>query len=122
MEELHIAMELAESDSEDEELDTFETLVGRFKSSSFFPRPRGGRPQIAAEKTCLIALSYLGTQNSMYRIADTFDVSESSVSLCLKRVLEFLFSISEEVIAWPSDQERANVKAGFAARSDGKGP
>ncbi|KAL1420563.1 hypothetical protein MTO96_004517 [Rhipicephalus appendiculatus] len=165
MEELHIAMELAESDSEDEELDavlcqigaqlvrsdrnrtpryyeevvaryfdyefkrlfrlsreTFETLVGRFKSSSFFPRPRGGRPQIAVEKTCLIALSYLGTQNSMYRIADTFDVSESSVSLCLKRVLDFLFSISEEVIVWPSDQERANIKAGFAARSDGKGP
>ncbi|KAL1421206.1 hypothetical protein MTO96_004217 [Rhipicephalus appendiculatus] len=87
MEELHIAMELVESDSEDEELDavlcqigaqlvrsdrnrtpryyeevvaryfdyefkrlfrlsreTFETLVGRFKSSPFFPRPRGGRP------------------------------------------------------------------------------
>lgn len=165
MEELHIAMELVESDSEDEELDavlcqigaqlvrsdrnrtpryyeevvaryfdyefkrlfrlsreTFETLVGRFKSSPFFPRPRGGRPQIPAEKTCLISLSYLGTQNSMYRIADTFDVSESSVSLCLKRVLDFLFSISDEVIAWPSDQERANIKAGFAARSDGKGP
>ncbi|KAH7976985.1 hypothetical protein HPB52_022795 [Rhipicephalus sanguineus] len=86
MEELHIAMELAESDSEDEELDavlcqigaqlvrsdrnrtpryyeevvahyfdyeykrlfllsrdTFETLVGRFKSSSFFPSVHDAR-------------------------------------------------------------------------------
>ncbi|KAH7968668.1 hypothetical protein HPB52_010611 [Rhipicephalus sanguineus] len=111
MEELHIAMELVESDSEDEELDavlcqigaqlvrsdrnrtpryyeevvtryfdyefkrlfrlsreTFETLVGRFKSSPFFPRPRGGRPQIPAEKTCLISLSYLAKKfHSVYQ-------------------------------------------------------
>ncbi|XP_037567405.1 uncharacterized protein LOC119447091 [Dermacentor silvarum] len=165
MDDLHVVMELIESESEDEELDavlcqvgaelvrsdrnripryyeevvaryfdyefkrlfrlsrdTFKTLAERFKSSAFFPTPQGGRPQIPAEKTCLIALSYLGTQNSMYRIADTFDVSESSVSLCLKRVLDFLFNISEEVIAWPSDQERANIKARFLARSNGKGP
>ncbi|KAL1477554.1 hypothetical protein MTO96_035647 [Rhipicephalus appendiculatus] len=87
MEELHIAIELAESDSEDEELDpvlcqmgaqlirsdrnrtpryyeevvaryfdyefkrlfrlsidAFETLVGRFKSSSFFSKAAGRRP------------------------------------------------------------------------------
>ncbi|KAL1473751.1 hypothetical protein MTO96_038504 [Rhipicephalus appendiculatus] len=102
MEELHIAMELVESDSEDEELDavlcqigaqlvrsdrnrtpryydevvarysdyefkrlfrlsreTFETLVGRFKSSPFFLGRGENAPQIPAEKTCLIALSYL---------------------------------------------------------------
>lgn len=162
---LHIAMEFVESESEDEEVDavlcqigahlvrnsrnripryyeeivaryfdfefkrlfrlsrdTFGTLVKRFSASSFFPKPRGGRPQIPAEKTCLIALSYLGTQNSMFRIADTFDVSESSVSLCLKRILDFLFCVSDEVIAWPNDEERANAKAGFLSRSKGKGP
>ncbi|KAH7970212.1 hypothetical protein HPB49_001120 [Dermacentor silvarum] len=102
--------------------DTFKTLAGRFKSSAFFPMPRGGRPQIRAEKACLIALSYLGTENSMYRIADTFDVSESSVSLRLRKVLDFLLNIGEEVIAWPSDQEQANIKARFLARSNGKGP
>ncbi|KAL1481390.1 hypothetical protein MTO96_034497 [Rhipicephalus appendiculatus] len=102
--------------------DTSERLATRFEHSPFFPKPHGGRPQIPAGKTCLIALSYLGSQTSMYKIADTFDVSESSVSLCLRRILQFLFSISAEIIRWPTGAEREACKAGFLTRSKGKGP
>lgn len=41
----------------------------------------------------------------MYRITDNFDVFESSVSLCLKRFLDFLFNNSGDIIMWPSDSE-----------------
>lgn len=42
--------------------------------------------------------------------------------LCLRRVLRFLQDISSEVISWPNDVEMARSKAGFLAKSDGKGP
>uniref|UniRef100_A0A224YV12 Nuclease harbi1-like protein n=1 Tax=Rhipicephalus zambeziensis TaxID=60191 RepID=A0A224YV12_9ACAR len=55
-------------------------------------------------------------------IADRFDVTESSVVLCLRRVLDFLLDISAEVIAWPNDAQMNRSKARFLAKSDGKGP
>lgn len=103
-------------------LEMFQELACKFEASDYFPSPRGGRVQIPAEKTCLIGLTYLGTQTCMYRIADNFDMSESSVSLCLKRFLDFLFNISGDVIAWPSERQRQITKAKFLARSKGKGP
>lgn len=68
------------------------------------------------------ALSYLGSRNSMYKIAGTFDVSEPFVSFCLSRVLEFLFSISSDVISWPMGAEREASKGPFLSWSQGKGP
>lgn len=37
-------------------------------------------------------------------------------------MLDFLNSVSAEVIAWPDRQEQERSKAGFLAKSDGKGP
>ncbi|XP_064468954.1 uncharacterized protein LOC135383427 [Ornithodoros turicata] len=102
--------------------DTFQSLVAHFCASSYFPNAPGGRPQISAEKTCLILLSYIGSQCSMYSVADRFDVSESSVHMCVYRVLNFLQSISAGVICWPDQQEQERIKAGFLANSMGKGP
>lgn len=102
--------------------DTLDALVARFEASPFYPSVIGGRPQIIAEKTCLVALSYLGHQCSMYSLADRFDIAESSVQACVDRVLAFLNAVSEEVIAWPNAEEKERCKAGFLAKSSGKGP
>ncbi|XP_037513266.1 putative nuclease HARBI1 [Rhipicephalus sanguineus] len=102
--------------------ETFRDLVARYQTSSFFPDSAGGRPRISADKTCLVVLSYLGSQSSMYSLADRFDVSESSVHTCIERVLDFLNSISEEVISWPDSHEQERIKTGFLVRSEGKGP
>lgn len=51
-----------------------------------------------AEKTGLIALSYIGTQCTMYMLADKFNVSESSVHTAVYRVVGFLTSISRRAI------------------------
>ncbi|KAK8772737.1 hypothetical protein V5799_024017 [Amblyomma americanum] len=101
---------------------TFETVVSSFEASQFFPHPTGGRPRVSAEKTCLVALGYLGHQNGMYSLADRFDMSVSSVSACVNRVLDFLNSISASVIAWPDQRQQERIKAAFLAKTGGKGP
>ncbi|CAN7942603.1 unnamed protein product, partial [Ixodes hexagonus] len=79
-----------------------------------------GRPRITAEKTCLIALTYLGTQMSIYQIADKFDVTESSAHLCIGRVLRFLNAISEDVIRWPTSEEQEESRKAFKAMPKNK--
>lgn len=63
--------------------ETFDYFSAKFRASAFYPNAVQGRQQISAEKTCLIALVYLGSQISMYAIGDKFDVTESVVSPCL---------------------------------------
>ncbi|XP_065307089.1 uncharacterized protein [Dermacentor albipictus] len=95
---------------------TFDELSARFMASAFFPDAVQGRRQISAEKTCLIALVYIGSQSSMYATGDKFDVTESSVHVCVNRVVKFLHGIRDEVICWPGSAEIARVKAGFHRR------
>ncbi|KAH6945030.1 hypothetical protein HPB50_006917 [Hyalomma asiaticum] len=89
-------------------------LVDEFAASRFYPEGVRGRPQLSAEKTFLIALSYIGSQQTMYQIADKFNVSESSVHVSICRVLNFLFSISEREIRWPDHDEKERNKAAFS--------
>ncbi|KAL3202352.1 hypothetical protein MRX96_053402 [Rhipicephalus microplus] len=62
----------------------------------------------------LIALTYLGTQWSLNAIADKFGVSESTVHVTIRRVLDFLLSINEREIRWPNDEEAARKSVRFA--------
>ncbi|KAH6946369.1 hypothetical protein HPB50_013129 [Hyalomma asiaticum] len=70
--------------------ETFDDFSAKFRASAFYPNAVQGRQQISAEKTCLIALVYLGSQISMYAIGDKFDVTESSVHACVTRVVHYL--------------------------------
>ncbi|KAH7959101.1 hypothetical protein HPB49_008249 [Dermacentor silvarum] len=54
---------------------TAATLTAEFEASAHYPEGSRGRPKISAEKTMLIALTYLGTQASMYSIADKLGVT-----------------------------------------------
>ncbi|KAL1441969.1 hypothetical protein MTO96_008117 [Rhipicephalus appendiculatus] len=69
--------------------ETFDDVCERFRRSSFYPNAVRGRLKISSVETVLIALTYFGNQSSMNCIADRFDVTESSVVLCLRRVLDF---------------------------------
>lgn len=73
-------------------------LADHIESSRFHPNAVHGRQTMSTEKTCLIALTYIATLVSMAHKADRFDVPESSVQSGLNRLMDFLFSISEEVI------------------------
>ncbi|XP_037564034.1 putative nuclease HARBI1 [Dermacentor silvarum] len=89
-------------------------LIEEFEASSYYPEGTRGRPQISAEKTLLIALTYIGTQQTMYHIADKFDVSESTVHGAISRVLDFIFSISAREICWPDRDEKERSKRAFS--------
>ncbi|KAL1437653.1 hypothetical protein MTO96_048734 [Rhipicephalus appendiculatus] len=52
---------------------TAAALVEEFETSRFYPQGCRGRTKLSAEKTVLITLIYLGTQTTMYAIADRFD-------------------------------------------------
>ncbi|KAL1479123.1 hypothetical protein MTO96_052122 [Rhipicephalus appendiculatus] len=88
-------------------------LVEEYERSDFYPEGFRGHPKISAEKTLLVAISYLGTQQTMYQIADKFDVSESTVHAAISRVLDFLDSISAREICWPDRDQRERNKRTF---------
>lgn len=48
-------------------IETFHELTCKFEASTYFPSPRYERP-ISAQRTCLIGLTYMGTQIYMYKI------------------------------------------------------
>ncbi|KAH9365796.1 hypothetical protein HPB48_000046 [Haemaphysalis longicornis] len=103
-------------------LETFDRLVVRYMASPFFSNATSGRPRVSAQKTCFVVLCYLGGQCSMYSLADRFDIAVSTVHSCVERMLDFLNSLSAEMITWPDRQEQECSKAGFLAKSDDKGP
>lgn len=69
--------------------------------------------QLSAEKTMLITLAYLGTQTTMYEIADKFDVCESSAHTSIRRVLDFPIFVSAREIKWPNSNNIARNKRVF---------
>ncbi|KAH9374728.1 hypothetical protein HPB48_022190 [Haemaphysalis longicornis] len=73
--------------------------------------------RISAEKTCLIALVYIGTQSSMYAIADKVEVAESSVHAYVYRFVRFLHSVSDHMMRMPDSAERTRIRTGFLAKS-----
>lgn len=51
-----------------------------YKFSFFFFQGHGeNTPEVAAKKMCLIATSYLGAQNDVFRIADTTEVTGTTL-------------------------------------------
>lgn len=75
--------------------ETFNCLVDRYQASPLFPEDRGGCTLFGNAKTCLIVLSYPGSQCCMYSFADRFGVTESSVHVCVERVLKLVQSMSD---------------------------
>ncbi|KAG0413423.1 hypothetical protein HPB47_009427 [Ixodes persulcatus] len=64
----------------------------------------------------------LGTRATMYQIADRLDITESSVHLCIEKVLNIRNDISVQIITWPDQERRRRSQAGFLRTTKGKGP
>lgn len=100
---------------------TFDYVCERFRRSSFNQTPCVDGAKYLLWRL-LIALTYLGNQSGMNSVANQFDMTESSVVLCLRRVWDFLLEVSAQVITWPNDAQMPRSKASFLAKSCGKGP
>ena len=81
---------------------TFEDIIRTFGAQFVIKHPSGGgRPSVSAEKTALVALYYLGSQETIRKIAEKFELSESSVLACRERFCSTLTSRRDELIKWP---------------------
>lgn len=63
----------------------------------------GGREPLSVEKQLYITLWYLGGTDSINRVADRFGISESSVILSRRRVMNaVLNNLLSKIISWPA--------------------
>ena len=61
----------------------------------------GGRSPVSIEKTALVSLYYIGSQETMQKIAEKFELSEFSVISARVRFCQALLSKKEDLIKWP---------------------
>ncbi|XP_032238952.1 putative nuclease HARBI1 [Nematostella vectensis] len=64
----------------------------------------------------LVALRYFASGNFLEVIGDTFGLPKSTVSRCITDVSKALVANKEEFIAWPSDEEKRQIKEAFFAK------
>lgn len=57
------------------------------------------------------ALRYLATGANFRTISDYQGISKSTLSLCVKEVVNFLGSLADEYICWPNDRRQLEEKA-----------
>ncbi|KAL7633489.1 UNVERIFIED_CONTAM: hypothetical protein RMT77_016022 [Armadillidium vulgare] len=93
--------------------ETFYKLVERLSADKFYVRYHaGGRPQMGAEVSLLMALWYL-QQRRYTEIQQEFEVSISSSHRHINFVIDFLTDMAPEVIVWPKAQEVVKIVEEF---------
>lgn len=79
----------------------------------------GGRKPLTVEKQLLMTLWYLGSQDTVHRIADRFGVSESTVLKSRNKIVDgTLEHLMQKFIKWP-DQNEQNEISNYFERKNG---
>lgn len=78
----------------------------------------GGRTPIPIDKQLLMTLWYLSGKETLNRVADRFNVTESSVVRCRDRVFKvFCDHLKSKFIQWPEGYEQNKTIDGFYQKS-----
>lgn len=88
--------------------ETFDVILRYFKDmpSLHVDLHHGGRKPLTVEKQLLITLWYLGSQDTVHRIADRFGVSESTVLKSRNKIVDgTLEHLLQKLIKWPDLNE-----------------
>ena len=81
---------------------TFELLAQLLAPSEHIPKGNAfGRRPIEARKQIALTVWALANQETCRQISDRFDVTMSSVSRCIGRVLKALVDLRTDLIRWP---------------------
>ncbi|XP_060083120.1 putative nuclease HARBI1 [Ylistrum balloti] len=99
---------------------TFDILCGYFTNSPHFPQKEGfgGREPVAIKTQLLVTLWYLGGQETIIKIADRFGMSESTVIMCRKKVVNFILEhLMSKFITWPVGQQAQETVDKFSQRN-----
>lgn len=100
--------------------DTFDVILRYFKDmpSLHVDLHYGGRKPLTVEKQLLMTLWYLGSQDTVHRIAVRFGVSESVLKNRNKIVDGTLEHLLQKLIKWP-DQNEQNEISNYFERKNG---
>ena len=80
--------------------ETLIVLIG-LQLASYTESHHGGRAGMSVETTVLVALYYLGSQETIRKVADKFAISESSVLKARDRFVDVLLTLQSSIIKWP---------------------
>jgi len=61
----------------------------------------------------LIALRYFASGSFLQVVGDTMGVDKGTVSRCIQRVSHALAAKTDQLIKWPYDQRKREIKQGF---------
>jgi len=95
---------------------TFNFLIEQMeKTERFCPtqQPSAGQAPTSAVTALSVTLWYLGNLSSQREIAERFDISQGHLSVLVKAVVDFLCSLADSVIHWPSLVEMNDVEKVF---------
>ncbi|CAG2218803.1 putative nuclease HARBI1 [Mytilus edulis] len=82
------------------------------------PTQTGGSDVVTVEKQVLITLWYVGSLDTIRKIADRFGVSESTVIMCRERVTAaILNNLKQKIISWPTQHEMQDEVNAFQQRN-----
>ena len=81
---------------------TFESLAQLLSPSKHIPKGNAfGRRPIEARKQIAVAVWALANQETCRQLSDRFDITMSSVSRCIGRVVRALVDVRTDLIQWP---------------------
>lgn len=101
--------------------ETFDVILRYFKDmpSLHVDLHHWGRKPLTVEKQLLMTLWYLGSQDTVHRIADIFGVSESTVLKSRIKIVDgTLEHLIQKLIKWP-DQNEQNEISNYFERKNG---
>jgi len=93
---------------------TFIELTEKLQQTDRFDQPRRQGPTPTSASTAVaVTLWYLGNLSSQREISEIFHISQGQLSKTVKCVVDFLCSMSGEVIRWPTVAEMAHIETEF---------
>lgn len=100
--------------------ETFDVILRYFKDmpSLHVDLHHGGRKPLTVEKQLLMTLWYLGSHDTVHRIADRFGVSESTVLKSRNKIVDGTLEYWMQKIKWP-DQNEQNEISNYFERKNG---
>ena len=85
---------------------TFETILNEI-GEALTPNIQRGRPSVSPEKKLLVTIWYIAHQDTIHRISDQFNITDSSVLRCTDQVFHVVLHSLKKFIYLPPN---GNVK------------
>ncbi|XP_030764836.1 putative nuclease HARBI1 [Sitophilus oryzae] len=89
-------------------------LAAEFEDSVYYPKKETGFPRIGAPKCLCVFVWYATHEAASFRdVSDRFNIAVSTLHNIIYNVAHFLSYKSNEIITWPTEQEKVGIEQDF---------